>query len=119
MRIALEPRTDPAVLPDMGSDQRLPSAPFGRGPPSASAIEALVRAPAVGATTTPHLGRGPLTIDTQPQHHYFPGRLITRTGCALGSVLIGLAGLGGGFLIAMLTPSTRAHDVARRLDRPA
>jgi hypothetical protein len=36
---------------------------------------------------------------------YFPpGRLITRTGCALGSLLIGLDGLGGGFLIAIVHP---------------
>jgi hypothetical protein len=40
-------------------------------------------------------------------------------GCAESTFLIGLIGLGGGFLIATFTPSTRAHDVALRLDRPA
>jgi hypothetical protein len=44
----------------------------------------------------------PAAAWAEPKHRYIlPGRLIIRTGCALGTILIGLVGLGGGFLIAI------------------
>jgi hypothetical protein len=42
VRARSKPGQNPAVFPDMGSDQRLPSPPFGRGPSSSSALVAFV-----------------------------------------------------------------------------
>jgi hypothetical protein len=90
-------------MEDVGTQPAVPGGAMG------SAVWLRVAYPlvltlAVRATPSAGVDSAAVGADGGERHHYFPGRLITRTGCALGSVLIGLAGLGGGFLIAIVYP---------------
>jgi hypothetical protein len=66
VRFALEAWTNPAVLLDMDSDQRLSPSPFGCGPPSPSALVAFIRAPAVIARPDRRVRLDPLAVRAEP-----------------------------------------------------
>jgi hypothetical protein len=94
VRLTLEPRADPAVLPDMGGNQRLPSSPFGRGPSPASALVAFVRAPAVRARSPRCVLFDAPTVGAEAAHRYFPfGRLMIFGAGVPGTTFTGRGGV--------------------------
>jgi hypothetical protein len=72
MWLAFEARTNPAVLPNVGSDQRLSSSPFGRGASSSSALLAFVPLATVIARSGRRVRLDPLAVWTDAAHRYFP-----------------------------------------------
>jgi hypothetical protein len=90
-------RTGVAVTLDNGCPHLLASTAAPQPSSRLSVAFPLPLSPAVGAWPGTGVVLDTLTPRAEAAHRYFPfGRLITRTGCALGSLLIGLAASGVG-----------------------